>query len=376
MHYSRQDMLWLIGSLSRVFRLPFDPQLVSQQFPPPYSRTALLNVLQALDFKVGEMELDEEGIATLERMPFPVVAFVREDEVDEPEPNVGRAVPDMVGIAHPTAAGIEQGSSRLPPLPQELTIAFLDRSLARLREMVGERGLPGEGWGEGDAGASSKPATPALLVKADTGRVLFFRAGAEQPETLPLSEFTKYFRSDILLVARDTAQTTADLEEEQSASAPQPPAPGHIPFGFRWFIPELMKHKRIWRDILIASLAIQLVGLVTPLFTQVIIDKVIVHQTQSTLIALAAGLVMFMLFNSAMTWLRQYFVLHTGNRIDAVLGSQVFRHLLHLPLPYFEHRPPARWSRACTVSRRCANSSPVPPLLCCSTCRSCLSSSP
>lgn len=50
-----------------------------------------------------------------------------------------------------------------------------------------------------------------------------------------------------------------------------------------------MKHKRIWRDVLLASLAIQLVGLITPLFTQVIIDKVIVHQTQSTLIAVAVG---------------------------------------------------------------------------------------
>ncbi|HCI14258.1 MAG: ABC transporter [Gallionellales bacterium GWA2_60_142] len=301
MHYSRQDMLWLIGSLSRVFRIPFDPQLITQQFPPPYSRTSLLNALQALDFKVGEMELDEEGIATLERIPFPVVAFVREDEDAS---LVGRAAPvlsepkrpDMVGVAHPTA---------------ELAAGGTDAS----------------------------PATPVLLVKADEECVLFFRVGADEPETIPLSEFSKHFRTDILLVARDTAQSAAELEEEQSASAPQPGSPGHTPFGFRWFVPELMKHKRVWRDILIASFAIQLVGLVTPLFTQVIIDKVIVHQTQSTLIAIAAGLVMFMLFSSAMTWLRQYFVLHTGNRIDAVLGSQVFRHLLHLPLPYFEHRP-------------------------------------
>ena len=55
------------------------------------------------------------------------------------------------------------------------------------------------------------------------------------------------------------------------------------------------------------------------------------------MIALALG--MFLLFNAAMTWLRQYFVLHTGNRVDAVLGSEVFRHLLRLHLPYFEHRP-------------------------------------
>ncbi|HEX5337935.1 MAG TPA: peptidase domain-containing ABC transporter [Gallionella sp.] len=141
------------------------------------------------------------------------------------------------------------------------------------------------------------------------------------------------------MVARDTAQTTADLEEAQTGAAAQSEKSGHTPFGFRWFVPELMKHKRVWRDVLIASLAIQLIGLITPLFTQVIIDKVIVHQTQSTLIAITAGLVMFMLFNSAMTWLRQYFVLHTGNRIDAVLGSQVFRHLLLLPMPYFERRP-------------------------------------
>jgi subfamily B ATP-binding cassette protein HlyB/CyaB len=110
-------------------------------------------------------------------------------------------------------------------------------------------------------------------------------------------------------------------------------------FGLRWFVPELLKHKKIWRDVLLASLAIQLVGLVTPLFTQVIIDKVVVHQTRNTLLVLAVGLVMFMLFTSAMTWLRQYLVLHTGNRIDAVLGSQVFRHVLRLPLPYFEQRP-------------------------------------
>ncbi|HZW26389.1 MAG TPA: peptidase domain-containing ABC transporter [Gallionella sp.] len=287
MHYSRQDLLWLIGSLSRVFRLPFDPQLVRQQFPPPYSRTALLNALQSLDFKVGEMELDEEGIATLERIPFPVVAFAREDEPVEQESHN------------------QESTETVEPQPSA------------------EEAPP-------------KPAKPVLLVKADEERVLFFRAGAEQPETIPLAEFSQHFRNDILLVARDTAQSAPELEEEQSASAPQP---GHTPFGFRWFVPELMKHKRVWRDILIASFAIQMVGLVTPLFTQVIIDKVIVHQTQSTLIAITAGLVMFMLFSSAMTWLRQYFVLHTGNRIDAVLGSQVFRHLLHLPLPYFEHRP-------------------------------------
>src|SRR5438445_77642 len=77
-------------------------------------------------------------------------------------------------------------------------------------------------------------------------------------------------------------------------------------FGFRWFVPELAKHKPIWRDVLLASLAIQLIGLATPLFTQVIIDKVVVHHTQSTLIAVAVALAMFLVFNAAMTGMRQY----------------------------------------------------------------------
>jgi subfamily B ATP-binding cassette protein HlyB/CyaB len=110
-------------------------------------------------------------------------------------------------------------------------------------------------------------------------------------------------------------------------------------FGFRWFLPELLRHKAVWRDVLLASLCIQAAGLTTPLFTQIIIDKVVVHQTHSTLWVLAVGLGMFMVFSAGMTWLRQYLVLHTGNRIDAVLGMQVFRHLLRLPLPWFEQRP-------------------------------------
>lgn len=91
--------------------------------------------------------------------------------------------------------------------------------------------------------------------------------------------------------------------------------------------------------MLLASLAIQVVGLSTPLFTQVIIDKVIAHHSESTLLVLGTALVVFMLFTSTMTWLRQYLILHTGNRIDAVLGDKVLHHLLRLPAPYFTQRP-------------------------------------
>ena len=281
-------MLWLIGSLSRIFRLPFDPQLIRQQFPPPYSRVAVLNALQALDFKVGERNLDNKTLASLEQLPFPAVAFLR------PQPAAQTADKPDAEQDKPSA----EPDSPEQPQAEEAPVLTI----------------------------------PVLLIKASGGQLMFFRAGSESPETIAIDEFFKLFRTDILLIARKEQNAS---EGEEAASSPKEPEP----FGFRWFIPELMKHKRIWRDVLIASLAIQLVGLVTPLFTQVIIDKVVVHQTQSTLIAIAVGLVMFMLFSSAMTWLRQYFVLHTGNRIDAVLGSHVFRHMLHLPVPYFEQRP-------------------------------------
>ena len=184
----------------------------------------------------------------------------------------------------------------------------------------------------GDAGADSAAlaaprSKPALLVKANDTELLYFEAGSNTPLTMPVAEFESRVEPGIMLFARSSAEAT----DEDMPSASQP-------FGFKWFIPELLKHKKIWRDVLLASLAIQLVALATPLFTQVVIDKVVVHHTRNTLWVVGIALVMFMVFSAVMTWMRQYLVLHTGNRVDAVLGQTVFRHLFRLPMPYFEHR--------------------------------------
>ena len=176
--------------------------------------------------------------------------------------------------------------------------------------------------------------TPVVIVRKQDQVFTCFQPGAAHPITLPEAEAHRQLEPHAVVVEKaehqalpGTGQTIAGFTDDKK------------PFGFAWFVPELLKHQRIWRDVLLASLAIQVVGLATPLFTQVIIDKVIAHQSQSTLIVLTVALAMFMVFTTGMSWLRQYLVLHTGNRIDAVLGSEVFRHLLHLPLPYFEHRP-------------------------------------
>lgn len=162
-----------------------------------------------------------------------------------------------------------------------------------------------------------------LVVKVEEGHLVYFEQGDQQPKSLPFEAFNEQFNGFLL---RFAAPKGKSVEDEKK------------PFGFSWFVPELLKHKKIWRDVLLASLAIQLIALATPLFTQVIIDKVIVHHTQSTLIVIGIAMVMFMVFNAIMSWVRQYLVNHTGNRIDSVLGSHVFAHLFRLPIRYFEHR--------------------------------------
>ncbi|MGH9422948.1 MAG: peptidase domain-containing ABC transporter, partial [Thermoanaerobaculia bacterium] len=124
---------------------------------------------------------------------------------------------------------------------------------------------------------SDKP-QPAIFVKGDAERVVYFPAGKNSPETHPVAAFREKFEPWFLLVRHENA---ADLQGDGAPEAGR--------FGFRWFWNELLRHKRIWRDVLLASLFIQLIGLTTPLFTQVIIDKVVVHQTSSTLIAIAVG---------------------------------------------------------------------------------------
>jgi subfamily B ATP-binding cassette protein HlyB/CyaB len=168
----------------------------------------------------------------------------------------------------------------------------------------------------------------ALIIRVDTERVLLFRPGETAPTVLTRSEFSAQFTGQVFFAAPAVKL------------APDEESPGIAPaFGFRWFVPELLKHRSIWRDVLLASLAIQLMALATPLFTQVIIDKVIVHHTLNTLVVIGVAMAVFMVFSAIMSWVRQYLILHTGNRIDAVLGSKVFEHLVKLPLRYYEHRP-------------------------------------
>lgn len=304
-HLDSRELFWLLGSLSNLYRIPFDPALLAQEFPPPYAIANLHEAARAIGIRTEEKQQPDAiscaGIAnSWASISLPAVAFYEAPSNCSSLGHVTSAahVLHVVGPNEPGDAGESEGSA--PGVDREIRLHA------------------------------------ALILKADKDSLLYFTAGADAPKSISIDDARQLFSPQLIVVSKDSAASTSSVGEDEQF-------PGCVTekkeFGFRWFLPELLKHKKIWRDILLASLAVQLVGLATPLFTQAIIDKVVVHQTESTLIVLGVALVMFMLFTSAMTWLRQYLVLHTGNRIDAVLGSQVFRHLLRLPLPYFEQRP-------------------------------------
>ena len=108
------------------------------------------------------------------------------------------------------------------------------------------------------------------------------------------------------------------------------------PFGLRWFIPEILKQKTAFRDIAVTAFALQLLGLASPLFFQLVIDKVLVHQSSGTLWALGVGVIIAMVFEQIFGFLRSFIVLSATNKIDMRLTRRTFSHLMSLPINYFE----------------------------------------
>jgi len=108
------------------------------------------------------------------------------------------------------------------------------------------------------------------------------------------------------------------------------------PFGLRWFIPEILKQKAAFRDIAITAIAMHFLALASPVFFQLVIDKVLVHQSSSTLWVLAVGIVIATVYDSVFGYLRQLLTLAATNKIDMRLTRRTFGHLLSLPIDYFE----------------------------------------
>jgi len=166
-----------------------------------------------------------------------------------------------------------------------------------------------------------------VLAQCDSQRVLFLDPaaagadGASRPTIEPLAAFAGQWSGQLILIT-SRASLVGELAK----------------FDFSWFIPSLVKYRKLLGEVLVVSMFLQLFALVSPLFFQVTMDKVLVHRGMTTLDVLVIGLVVVVLFESVLTALRTYVFSHTTSRIDVELGARLFRHLLQLPLAYFQAR--------------------------------------
>jgi subfamily B ATP-binding cassette protein HlyB/CyaB len=160
-----------------------------------------------------------------------------------------------------------------------------------------------------------------VLGHAGADRVLVQRSSAPRPEALSRAEFEALWDGRLVLMARRAS--LSDLTRR---------------FDITWFIGAIHKYRHLLGEVLIASFFLQLFALVTPLFFQVVIDKVLVHRGLSTLEVLTIGLATIAVFEAVLGALRTYLFAHTTNRIDVELGARLFRHLMSLPLSYFQTR--------------------------------------
>jgi len=279
---SREEFLWLAAQVASRAGIAFDARLFGAAHPPPHTPAQFRCALMSLGLTVARGAKSQPGGESVGWIGWRTHVLSGE----EPGTNT-----------HTDSAG----------LADALTVVFIARDADGTTRMHAPR--PSEALAKASRGEGKLDVIETWVVS----RPVHAATTAEAPDEVP--------------------------GDNPSAASTGPRTASQSRFGFRTIWQEVSRHRSIWRDILLASLAIQLVGLGTPLLTQVIIDKVLVHQTLSTLTVVAVALLVFLAFSTTMGWIRQYLVVHTGNRVDAVLGDHVFGHLLKLPARWFEHRP-------------------------------------
>ncbi|MCY7308145.1 MAG: type I secretion system permease/ATPase [Rhodoferax sp.] len=243
---------------------------------------------------------------------------------------------DPLNLAHQLGLSPSQGAS-IPDLLQAAKILGLqaklvhtsaDRlaltplpALAFLHTVNGDQS---RGSRQSDVAPVAVPGPVVVVAQCDADRVLYqdqAAGGTGRPTIEPLEVFAARWTGQLMLVS-----SRASLAGAQAR------------FDFSWFIPALVKYRRLLGEVLLISCMLQLFALVSPLFFQVVMDKVLVHRGTTTLDVLVIGLVIVMVFESVLSALRSYVFSHTTSRIDVELGARLFRHLVQLPLAYFQVR--------------------------------------
>jgi len=172
---------------------------------------------------------------------------------------------------------------------------------------------------------------PAIVLKKDGSYMSIIQVNEEKQELLVFDTSSKEpYVMNYIDCENISSGKTIVLRHKMLSQ--------QVKFGFGWFYAQMLNYKKIIGEVLLASLILQLFGLVTPLFTQVILDKVLVHRSMTTLDVLAIAFVAVALFDFIINLVRNYIFVHTTSKIDAKLGAKLFYHLLALPIAYFEKR--------------------------------------
>lgn len=160
----------------------------------------------------------------------------------------------------------------------------------------------------------------AILLKVQEEKFLVACHNEQAPKVLERDEFESLYSGEVILLIPRKFQDR-DLK-----------------FGIKWFIPTIIKYKKPLLEVLLAAFVTQVLGIFSPMITQSVIDKVLSHNSLSTLNVLAVGLIIITVFESALSIARNYVFAHTTSKIDVILSCRLFKHLFSLPLRYFESR--------------------------------------
>lgn len=160
----------------------------------------------------------------------------------------------------------------------------------------------------------------AVLARIGGDKLLVLMPGGSPPQIIERAAFEKEWTGRVLLFAQ---RFWKDVERK---------------FDIKWFIPTIIKYRRPLLEVLLAAFILQIIGLLAPILTQVVIDKALAHHSVSTLDVIVFGLIVVALFEMMLGIARSYIFTHTTSRIDVILSSRLFRHLFALPLRYFETR--------------------------------------
>ncbi|HXK21956.1 MAG TPA: type I secretion system permease/ATPase [Myxococcota bacterium] len=238
-------------------------------------------------------------------------------------PDTGLVSLALVARLHGVAADPEQLAHDLAPAGRSANLDELLQAAKRLGlkakriastpERLARSPLP--------AIAEARDGGFFVVAQAEGGRFLVHDPSEGRPQILDTAGLQARWTGGLVLVA-SRASVAGELAR----------------FDFTWFLPALVKYRKLLGEVLIASLFIQIFALVTPLFFQVVMDKVLVHQGFSTLTVIGVGLLAVSIFEAVLSALRTYVFAHTTSRIDVELGGRLFRHLVRLPIVYFEAR--------------------------------------